>query len=77
MGGDTSLNVQNVMISPKEFPRPPHTHIYPHSNEYKLSITGCIELFMCQMFHIHHGAKCQAATQLVTPDAESAMQMSY
>ena len=51
MGGDTSLNVQNVMISPKEFPRPTHTHIYPHSNEYKLSVTECIELFMCQMFH--------------------------
>ena len=51
MGGDTSLNVQNVMISPKEFPRPTSTHIYLHSNEYKLSITECIELFMCQMFH--------------------------
>ena len=29
----------------------PHTHIYLHSNEYKLSVTECIELFMCQMFH--------------------------
>ena len=28
-----------------------HTHIYLHSNEYKLSVTECIELFMCQMFH--------------------------
>ena len=51
MGGDTSLNVQNVMISPKEFPRPTSTHIYLHSNEYKLSVPDCIELFMCQMFH--------------------------
>ena len=29
----------------------PHRHIYLHSNEYKLSIAECIELFMCQMFH--------------------------
>ena len=29
----------------------PHTHFYLHSNEYKLSIIECIELFMCQMFH--------------------------